>query len=52
MSTVKILERLIREFPRKNLKLSQVFALDAAENHLEEIRKKIKSEARLTDRGS
>lgn len=52
MSTVKILKRLVENFPRKDLTLAQVFALDAAKEHLEDLRKAVESKAWLTDRGS
>lgn len=52
MSSIKILKRLVQEFPRKDLKLTQVFALDAAKAHLEAHRKKLESKTRLTDRDS
>ena len=52
MSTIKILELLVKEFPRKDLKPTQVFALDAAKEHLEDLRKTLESKARLTDRDS
>jgi hypothetical protein len=59
MSTIKVLELLIKEFPRENLKLRQVFALhnaqaclDTHRKKLEERRRKLNSKARLTDRDS
>jgi len=52
VSTVKIIERLVKEFPRKDLKPTQVFALDAAKEHLDALRRKVESKARLTDRDS
>ena len=54
MSTIKILEQLVKEFPLKDLKLSQVFALHNAKACIDKHREKLQSKhkPRLTDRGS
>jgi hypothetical protein len=49
--SLQLLDRLIKSYPRKDLRLQQVYALEEAKEHIAEHRAKLQSElTRLTDR--